>query len=128
MSRPPLTVSALRCVGKLRVRNPRRESRLKVLAENFHMEGWTLTALGFVAGVCTTFSLVPQVMKAWRAADREAISKRTYAVASAAYALWIVHGVMIGSMPIIVFNALALVLGAAILVLKLRDPTIPRNA
>ena len=44
------------------------------------MEGWTLTALGFVAGVCTTFSLVPQVMKAWRAADREAISKRTYAV------------------------------------------------
>ena len=66
--------------------------------------------------------------KAWRAADREAISKRTYAVASAAYALWIVHGVMIGSMPIIVFNALALLLGAAILVLKLRDPTIPRNA
>jgi len=101
---------------------------LKVLAENFRMEGWTLTALGFVAGVCTTFSLVPQVMKAWRAADREAISKRTYAVASAAYALWIVHGVMIGSMPIIVFNALALLLGAAILLLKLRDPTFPRNA
>src|SRR3954452_2565246 len=73
-------------------------------------------------------SLVPQVMKAWSAADREAISKRTYAVASAAYSLWIVHGVMIGSMPIIVFNALALVLGAAILVLKLRDPPISRNA
>jgi hypothetical protein len=31
-------------------------------------------------------------------------------------------------MPIIVFNALALLLGAAILVLKLRDPTFPRNA
>ncbi len=42
------------------------------------MEGWTLTALGFVAGTCTTFSLVPQVLKAWRSADREAISKRTY--------------------------------------------------
>ena len=68
---------------------------------------------------------LPQLMKAWRAADREAISKRTYPVASAAYALWIVRGV---SMPIIVFNALALLLGAAILVLKLRDPTIPRNA
>jgi len=92
------------------------------------MDGWTLTALGFVAGVYTTFSLVPQVLKAWHSADREAISKRTYAVASAAYVLWIVHGVMIGSMPIIVFNALALLLGGAILVLKLRDPTIPRNA
>jgi len=92
------------------------------------MDGWTLTALGFVAGVYTTFSLVPEVLKAWHSADREAISKRTYAVASAAYVLWIVHGVMIGSMPIIVFNALALLLGGAILVLKLRDPTIPRNA
>jgi MtN3 and saliva related transmembrane protein len=66
-------------------------------------------------------------LKAWRSADREAISKRTYLVASAAYALWIVHGVMIGSVPIIVFNALALLLGLAILVLKLRDPTIPRH-
>ena len=90
------------------------------------MEGWTLTALGFVAGTCTTFSLVPQVLKAWRSADREAISKRTYVVSTAAYALWIVHGVMM-SMPILVFNALALLLGAAILILKLRDPTIARS-
>jgi MtN3 and saliva related transmembrane protein len=99
---------------------------LKVLVEELGMDGWTLTGLGFVAGACTTFSLFP-VLKAWRSADREAISKRTYLVASAAYALWIVHGVMIGSVPIIVFNALALLLGLAILVLKLRDPTIPRH-
>ncbi len=84
------------------------------------MEGWTLSALGFVAGACTTFSLVPQVLKAWHSTDNEAISKRTYAIATAAYGLWIVHGVMIGSLPIIVFNALALLLGAAVLVLKLR--------
>ena len=58
-------------------------------------------------------------------ADREAISKRTYFVASAAYALWIVHGLIIGSVPIIVFNALALLLGLTIFVLKLRDPTPP---
>ena len=84
------------------------------------MEGWTLTALGFVAGTSTTFSLVPQVLKAWRATDTEAISKRTYAISTCAYGLWIVHGVMIGSMPIIAFNALALLLGAAVLILKLR--------
>jgi MtN3 and saliva related transmembrane protein len=100
---------------------------LKVLLEDLGMDGWTLTALGFVAGACTTFSLFPQVLKAWRSADREAISKRTYLVASAAYALWIVHGGMIGSVPIIVFNVLALLLGLAILVLKLRDPTISRH-
>jgi hypothetical protein len=38
-----------------------------------------------------------------------------------------VHGVMIGSVPIITFNALALLLGLAILALKLRDPTIARH-
>ena len=91
------------------------------------MEGWILTALGFVAGACTTFSLVPQVLKAWRSADREAISKRTYVVASSAYGLWIVHGVMIESAPIVLFNALALLLGVAILALKLRDQTISRQ-
>ena len=84
------------------------------------MEGWTLTALGFVAGTSTTFSLVPQVLKAWRSTDTEAISKRTYAISTCAYGLWIVHGLMIASLPIIVFNAVALLFGGAILALKLR--------
>ena len=84
------------------------------------MDGWLLTALGFVAGVCTTFSFVPQLLKAWRSTDTEAISKRTYIISTAAFSLWIVHGVMIGRLPIIVFNALSLALSAAILVLKLR--------
>jgi MtN3 and saliva related transmembrane protein len=91
------------------------------------MQGWWLMAVGFAAGACTTFSLVPQVLKAWHSVDREAISKRTYVVSTTAYALWIVHGVMIGSIPIIVFNALALLLGGAILFLKLRDPSLPQN-
>ena len=84
------------------------------------MQGWSLTALGFVAGICTTFSFVPQVIKAWRSADTEAISKRTYFISAGAFALWIVHGAMIGSVPITVFNALSLLLSGAVLVLKLR--------
>src|SRR6188768_3203120 len=80
-------------------RNPSEGGWLKVLTGTSVMESWTLSGLGFVAGACTTFSLCPQVLKAWRSADREAISKRTYLIASSAYALWIVHGVMIGSVP-----------------------------
>jgi len=84
------------------------------------VEGWWLTGLGFVAGTCTTFSFVPQLLKAWRTTDTEAISKRTYLISTAAFGLWIVHGVMIGRLPIIVFNVLSLLLSVAILVLKLR--------
>ena len=68
------------------------------------MQGWWLTALGFVAGICTTFSFVPQVIKAWRSTDTEAISKRTYFISAGAFALWIVHGVMIGSVMLSAFS------------------------
>jgi uncharacterized protein with PQ loop repeat len=40
------------------------------------MEGWTLTGLGFVAGACTTFSLFPQVLKAWRLAADGLFNRR----------------------------------------------------
>jgi len=73
-----------------------------------------------VAGLCTTYSFVPQAMKAWREGDTEAISTRMYLVSLAAFSLWIVHGLMIASMPVLVFNCLNVALAGAILILKLR--------
>jgi MtN3 and saliva related transmembrane protein len=85
------------------------------------VEGWWLVLLGTVAGILTTGSFVPQLLKAWRAeGDTEAISKRMYVASTIAFGLWIAHGLMIGSVPIILFNALNLVFSGAILVLKLR--------
>jgi MtN3 and saliva related transmembrane protein len=88
--------------------------------EELAMDGWWLTPLGFVAGICTTVSFVPQLLKAWRSTDTEAISMRTYLISTGAFTLWIVHGVMIGRVPIIFFNALSLLLSGAILTLKLQ--------
>ena len=84
------------------------------------MQAWWPTALGMVAGLCTSFSFVPQVLKAWRHGDTEALSKRMYVAALMSYSLWIVHGLMIASTPVILFNALNLIFAGAILVLKLR--------
>lgn len=77
--------------------------------------------VGLVAGLCSTSSFVPQVLKAWREGDTEAISKRMYIVTVSAFSLWIVYGVLIESWPIITFNIASLVLSGAILVLKLRS-------
>ena len=85
------------------------------------MQAWWPTALGLVAGLCTSFSFVPQVIKAWRHGDTEAISKRMYIVTVSAFVLWTVYGFVIGSWPIIVFNVCNLVLSAVILWLKLRE-------
>jgi len=77
--------------------------------------------IGFVAGLCSASSFVPQVVKAWREGDTEAISKRMYIVTVSAFSLWIVYGVMIESLPIIAFNTISLILSGAILLLKLRS-------
>ena len=84
------------------------------------MNGDLWTLLGLVAGVCTTGCFVPQVLKIWREGDSEAISKRMYAISVAAFSLWMIHGLMIGSAPVIIFNALNVLLTGTILVLKIR--------
>ena len=84
------------------------------------MQSWWPTALGMVAGLCTSFSFLPQVIKAWRHGDTEAISMRMYVASLIAYSLWMVHGLMIASIPVILFNALNLVFAGAVLALKLR--------
>ena len=83
--------------------------------------GLWATVLGIVAGICSTISFVPQVIKAWRENDTEAISKRMYFVTVTAFVLWTIYGFAIGSLPIIIFNILSLVLSGTILVLKLRN-------
>ena len=85
------------------------------------MSGWWVTALGTVAGLLTTGSFVPQVVKAWREGDTAALSLRMYLVMTGAFALWLGYGLVIGSRPVVVFNVCNLALGAAILWLKLRE-------
>lgn len=76
--------------------------------------------IGTIAGLCSTSSFVPQVVKAWREGDTEAISKKMYVMTVAAFSLWIAYGVMIASIPIIIFNSASLLLSGVILFLKLR--------
>jgi MtN3 and saliva related transmembrane protein len=83
-------------------------------------EGWAVETLGIVAGLCTTGSFVPQVVKTWRGGETGAISTRMYIIISVAFVLWLCYGVVIGSWPMIAFNILNLVLGGMILAMKFR--------
>jgi MtN3 and saliva related transmembrane protein len=83
-------------------------------------EGWAIGLLGIVAGLCTTGSFIPQVVKVWRDGETDAISTRMYVTISVAFVLWLSYGITIGSWPMIVFNLLNLVLGIVILVFKIR--------
>ena len=84
------------------------------------MQTWWLTVLGLAAGLCTSLSVLPLVVKAWRERDTEAISKRMYVAALIACGLWIVHGLAIASLPVILFNGINVIFAGLILVLKMR--------
>jgi MtN3 and saliva related transmembrane protein len=84
------------------------------------MEGGLATGLGFVAGLLSTSSFVPQLLKAWKESDLSGISPHMYVVNLCSFTLWTTYGTLIGSLPVIVFNALCFMLSAAILILKLR--------
>lgn len=84
------------------------------------MDTLGLTLLGTAAGLCTTFSFVPQVVKAWRDGDTQAISLRMYWVSLTAFVLWMVHGLMVERLPIVVFNAFNMILAGLVLWLTLR--------
>lgn len=89
---------------------------------------WLPSIVGVVAGICSTTSFVPQVIKVWREGDTQAISKKMYLVTVTAFTLWAIYGVMIGSVPIVVFNLLSLMLSGSILFAKLRQRRRSRRA
>jgi MtN3 and saliva related transmembrane protein len=88
-------------------------------------DDWIIGLLGTVAGLCTTGSFLPQVIKAWREGDTRAISARMYVIISGAFVLWLCYGFVIGSWPMVTFNILNLGLSGAILFLKFREVRTP---
>jgi MtN3 and saliva related transmembrane protein len=89
------------------------------------MHAWLPTILGMVAGCCSTFAFVPQVLKIWREGDTRAISLRMYLMRVAGFVLWLGYGLALGSVPLVVFNVLNLLLGGTVLALKLRGEARP---
>ena len=85
------------------------------------MPEWLPTVLATIAGLLSTSSFIPQVVKAWRERDTRAISKHMYVVTVTAFVLWSAYGFLIGSWPVMVFNLLSLVLSATIRVFKIRN-------
>jgi MtN3 and saliva related transmembrane protein len=84
------------------------------------MQATLATLLGVAAGCIGLYSLVPQVVKCCRTGDVAAISLRMFAVRVFGLLLWTVYGFALGSLPILIFSALGLVLSSVILFLKAR--------
>ena len=79
----------------------------------------TTDLIGSLAALLTTASFAPQAWLTFRTRDVSGISLGMYSVFTLGVALWLVYGWMVGAWPIVVANAVTLLLAMAILGMKL---------
>ena len=81
---------------------------------------YPVETLGMAAAALTTLCWVPQAIRILRTRDTRSISLAAQAAFAAGVALWLAYGLLIGSWPVILANAVTLVLALAILAMKVR--------
>jgi len=67
-----------------------------------------IDVLGFVAGICVTISVIPQILKVWKTKKVKDISLLTFSILTFGVALWVLYGVLKNDLPIIVSNGISL--------------------
>jgi MtN3 and saliva related transmembrane protein len=79
----------------------------------------SLEIIGLIAGACTTFSFVPQILKMWESKSAKDISLGMYAIFATGVVLWIIYGVYLRSLPLVIWNSVTLLFVLVILFFKL---------
>ena len=75
--------------------------------------------VGSVAAFLTTASFIPQAWQTFRTRDVSGISLGMYSLFTLGVALWLAYGWRLGEWPIVVANAVTLLLASTILLTKL---------
>jgi MtN3 and saliva related transmembrane protein len=80
---------------------------------------WT-QVIGLFAGICTSSSLLPQLIKTVREKKAEDISKLMLFVLMMGVATWVVYGILRDDFPIIITNSFSLLLNITMVVLRFK--------
>jgi len=76
--------------------------------------------LGLVAGVFTTFSVVPQIMRVYKLKSAREISLIFTSTLLLGVLIWLVYGIVLSLIPIIIWNSIGAVLNGWLLLTKFR--------
>ena len=78
------------------------------------------TWIGIAAALLTTTAFAPQAIQAWRTRSTRDISLPMFLMMVSGVMLWLVYGLLIGDLPLILANAVTLLLASAALIAKIR--------
>jgi MtN3 and saliva related transmembrane protein len=76
--------------------------------------------LGYVAGIITVASFLPQVVRAWRTRQTRDLSFAMFALLILSGSLWVVYGIVNADWPVIATNSGMVALNGALALAKVR--------
>lgn len=79
-----------------------------------------ITILGFAAGALATASFIPQIIRIWKLKETRDISLWMYIIFTTGILLWLIYGILIKDLPVIIANAVGLMLASTVLSFKIR--------
>jgi len=78
------------------------------------------TIIGYIAGTLTTVAYLAQVLRTLKHRRTKDISLGMYLMLCTGIGMWLVYGIFIHSWPVIIANAVTLVLSGTVLLMKIR--------
>lgn len=79
------------------------------------------TTIGLLAAVGTTTAFIPQVIQIIKTKNTRGVSLFMYIIFTSGIILWLTYGLLLNDVPIIIANAITLILAATILFLKIKN-------
>ncbi len=74
------------------------------------------TVIGTIAGILTSISMLPQLLKVLKEKDVENLSWGMIAVLLTGVSLWVVYGIMKEELPIILSNGFSVLVNTTLLI------------
>jgi MtN3 and saliva related transmembrane protein len=85
------------------------------------VEAASIDMVGALAAILTTAAFIPQAIKTIRTRDTSGLSLSMYVLLLAGVTLWMVYGIILGSWPLILSNAIVLVPQSLVMAILLRQ-------
>lgn len=76
--------------------------------------------LGYLAAFCTTIAFIPQAVKVYKTKHTKDISLGMFTLLIAGFILWLWYGILLISYPIILANAITIIIAIYILITKVK--------
>jgi len=76
--------------------------------------------LGYLAAFCTTIAFIPQAVKVYKTKQTKDISLGMFSLLIAGFVLWLWYGIILLSYPIILANAVTILIAIYIIIVKIK--------